>query len=252
MQQMIAAHDLSSARVHLVPSIPGRHSGRSLHMYGHMRLRALLQQVRLCLQSLKLKLTGTCSPYGDCRQLDLMIGMHTAGCAGIHAHSMPSLTGTCPTTCDAACAQEPLPRPAWARSSSFIIQCSSLGSLTEKWLLEEFGVSLASHAQPQQQAAPAQPGTHPTGANPSGGSHAHAALMRGAAAAARMDPARLSFVWPAVSEVRNSLEGWAAGGSIPGPEKNVSKPFLARHFCTFGGRPAGRMRAMPHIKTCCR
>lgn len=32
-------------------------------------------------------------------------------------------------------------------------------------------------------------------------------------------------------QVRNSLEGWSAGRSIPGYEKNVSKPHLRRHFC---------------------
>lgn len=59
-----------------------------------------------------------------------------------------------------------------------------------------------------------------------------------------------SIAW--LQEVRDSLEGWAAGGSIPGPKKNVTKDFLQPLMCPFGGRPVGRMRAMPHIKTYCR
>lgn len=47
MRDLVARHDLSSARAHLVASVPGRHSGRSLHAYGHMRVRALLAQVRV-------------------------------------------------------------------------------------------------------------------------------------------------------------------------------------------------------------
>ena len=37
---------------------------------------------------------------------------------------------------------------------------------------------------------------------------------------------KFHFVWPTVAEVQNSLEGWAAGGSIPGSAQNVKKPFL--------------------------
>lgn len=33
-------------------------------------------------------------------------------------------------------------------------------------------------------------------------------------------------------QVRNSVEGWAAGGSIPGLAKNVDKPFLQVNLMT--------------------
>ena len=36
----------------------------------------------------------------------------------------------------------------------------------------------------------------------------------------------LHLVWPTVQEVRDSVEGYAAGGSIPGTVANVTKPFL--------------------------
>lgn len=44
-------------------------------------------------------------------------------------------------------------------------------------------------------------------------------------------PSGLHLVWPTVVEVRNSMEGWFAGGSIPGPSKNVNRPFLRPYFC---------------------
>jgi hypothetical protein len=43
---LLAAHDFSSARAHLVASVPGSHEGRDLHAYGHLRVRELLSQVR--------------------------------------------------------------------------------------------------------------------------------------------------------------------------------------------------------------
>jgi hypothetical protein len=39
-------------------------------------------------------------------------------------------------------------------------------------------------------------------------------------------PAGMQLVWTTASEVQNSLEGWAAGASIPGPERNVTQPWL--------------------------
>jgi tyrosyl-DNA phosphodiesterase-1 len=57
------------------------------------------------------------------------------------------------------------------------------------------------------------------------------------------------LVWPTAQEVRDSLEGWWAGNSIPGYHNNVTKPFLMERYCAFGGAPVGRQRAMPHIKS---
>lgn len=45
------------------------------------------------------------------------------------------------------------------------------------------------------------------------------------------------------------MEGWFAGGSVPGKAQNVNRPFLQQHYHRWGGEAAGRERAMPHIKT---
>lgn len=101
-----------------------------------------------------------------------------------------------------------------------VAQFSSMGSLNGKWL-DQFTQSLAAHRQ------------------------------RGPTA-----PAALQLVWPTVADVRDSTEGWKAGGSIPlshrncdalmnilrkQPERNLLHRWDAEY--------RGRHRAMPHIKT---
>lgn len=61
--------------------------------------------------------------------------------------------------------------------------------------------------------------------------------------------AALELIWPTVQEVRESIEGYAAGGSVCGPHKNVSKDFLRPLWRRWGCRASGRARAMPHIKS---
>ena len=43
--------------------------------------------------------------------------------------------------------------------------------------------------------------------------------------------AGLQLVWTTVEEVQNSMEGWFSGHSIPGPSKNVDRPFLQPYYC---------------------
>jgi len=40
----------------------------------------------------------------------------------------------------------------------------------------------------------------------------------------------LQLVWPTVEEIRASVEGWRGGASLPGPAKNVDKPFLRPYW----------------------
>jgi tyrosyl-DNA phosphodiesterase-1 len=144
------------------------------------------------------------------------------------------------------------PFPNAFRGAPLAAQYSSLGSLDDMWLTEEFKVSLAAgrcgggnggcaallrckpspprccglslfwllpYAEAQQQsllklcrllAPPA----------------CHAERLGLPAPGA----AGLQLVWPSVSEVQNSIEGWKAGMSVPGPAKNVEKPFLQQYY----------------------
>jgi len=55
--------------------------------------------------------------------------------------------------------------------------------------------------------------------------------------------------WPTVDQVRNSLEGWSAGGSLCCPKKNL-KPFLVKVMRRWDTEShSARQRAMPHMKS---
>lgn len=43
-------------------------------------------------------------------------------------------------------------------------------------------------------------------------------------------PQGFQLIWPTVQEVRDSVEGWRGGASVPGPAKNVNKPFLQPYW----------------------
>ncbi|RDX62056.1 Tyrosyl-DNA phosphodiesterase 1 [Mucuna pruriens] len=144
--------DYSDARVRLIASVPGYHSGTSLKKWGHMKLRSLLQEC----------------------------------------------------TFDEEFKKSPL-----------IYQFSSLGSLDEKWM-SELGSSMSA-----------------------GLSEDKTPLGMG-------EP---QIIWPTVEDVRCSLEGYAAGGAVPSPLKNVEKAFLKKYWAKWKADHTGRCRAMPHIKT---
>ena len=50
----------------------------------------------------------------------------------------------------------------------------------------------------------------------------------------------IQLVWPTVSEVRSSLLGYAAGGSIPGNTRNLAKPHVAARLHAW--RALGELR----------
>jgi len=103
---------------------------------------------------------------------------------------------------------------AEAENAPLVCQFSSLGSLQETWLLHEFKTSLTSRK---------------------GGG-------------IRANRAGVQLVWPTVEQVRTSLAGYSAGGSLPCPQRNL-KPFLSPLFHRWDGSESNRKEAMPHIKT---
>jgi tyrosyl-DNA phosphodiesterase-1 len=48
-----------------------------------------------------------------------------------------------------------------------------------------------------------------------------------------LGPGEVRIVWPTVEDVRQSIEGYCAGGAIPGPEKNVTRPWLQQYWSKF-------------------
>lgn len=75
-------------------------------------------------------------------------------------------------------------------------------------------------------------------------------------------PINVKLVYPTVQEIRESIEGYNGGGSVPGSQKNVSKPFLRPLFhrwrsgesYTAQGQkakknPIWKSNNVPHIKS---
>lgn len=156
----LAQFDFSSAKVILIPSVPGRHQGESLHKYGHMKLRRVLSE-----------------------------------------EVLPDKFAKAPITA----------------------QFSSIGNISETWLMNEIRTSFAASK------------------NRHTGSGASAS-----AASASLPPMHL--IWPTVSSVRDSLEGWHAGASLCCDSKN-QKSFFRPLLHRWDGRAQDRDRAMPHIKS---
>ncbi|KAI3634895.1 hypothetical protein MIR68_007276 [Amoeboaphelidium protococcarum] len=171
LRQLVATYDMVPCDVvHLIASVPGRHTGQSLHKYGHMKLRAVLK-----------------------------------------AHYDSTKGATC-------------------ASKDFVIcQMSSIGSLgasADSWLTGEFLTSLSSSQSKQK----------PT--------------LTSALSKQNLQ-CDMKLVFPTVDNVRNSLEGYDAGGSIPFDEKNWIKQrgYMQPLLHSWQASMSGRTRCMPHIKT---
>jgi tyrosyl-DNA phosphodiesterase-1 len=65
----------------------------------------------------------------------------------------------------------------------------------------------------------------------------------------RIPKDQLQIVWPTCECIRQSLEGWMGGGTIPGSSANVKQGFLKDNLHAYEG---ARGRAAPHIKSFCR
>ncbi|KAF5828070.1 hypothetical protein DUNSADRAFT_18267 [Dunaliella salina] len=129
----IRLHDFSSARVFLVPSVPGQHSGSALHKYGHMRLRHLLQQH---LDAAPLPRAGVANP-GRRGTLSSLFRNSASGAS----HSGQG--------------QRDVPE-------GIIVQPTSIGRLNSNWFYNDFGASLCAAKSPPlkvplRKAKPVQP-----------------------------------------------------------------------------------------------
>jgi tyrosyl-DNA phosphodiesterase-1 len=114
------------------------------------------------------------------------------------------------------------PIPSKFAQAPIVAQFSSMGSTTKKWL-DELRMSMSKRATPP-------------------GANATSSVM----AAAELPPLRA--IWPTFEQVRNSLEGWSAGGSLCCDSKNMEK-FPHELLYLWDGQGQRRHLAMPHIKS---
>jgi tyrosyl-DNA phosphodiesterase-1 len=126
--------------------------------------------------------------------------------------------------------------PPELANTGLVAQCSSLGSLKQKWIDDEFTVSMCA-------SAPST--TSSSSSGKSGNANALTMLSNGARRAASIP--RMKLVWPTVDDVRNSLEGYAAGGSIPLSKKNM-KDFLPAYLYRWNAHRTHRNRCMYAIR----
>ncbi|KAK9764124.1 hypothetical protein K7432_008633 [Basidiobolus ranarum] len=122
------------------------------------------------------------------------------------------------------------------QDSTLIFQFSSIGSLgkTPDWLTKELAESFSRH--------------HTTGElNESKRRRKEKDDSR----TGQVNTPEIQLIFPTVEEVRNSFEGYAAGGSIPYDLKNFQNQqhYLQRYMCHWKARGQNLDRAMPHIKT---
>ncbi|KAI2504305.1 tyrosyl-DNA phosphodiesterase [Fragilaria crotonensis] len=111
--------------------------------------------------------------------------------------------------------------PKRSTSTPIICQFSSIGSLTAKWLQE----LVTSWDASQSDCKSAED------------------LQR-----------RLKLVYPTAEEIRESVEGYNGGGSVPGRRNNTSKPFLQPLYHKWSSsldssNPLHKPNNVPHIKT---
>lgn len=115
------------------------------------------------------------------------------------------------------------------KGDHLILQCSSLGSMgKEGYLLHD----LASRMM-RRRPSPTATKQSATSSNLS---------------------LPFSLVWPTIECVRQSLQGYASGGSLPCNSKTICTedgsllPGFQNHLCRWDGSPTGRARATPHMK----
>lgn len=101
------------------------------------------------------------------------------------------------------------------KRSPSVYQFSSLGSLDEKWM-DEFASSVQAGSTFGKE---------------------------------KLGPGPVQIIWPTVEDIRCSIEGYAAGGAVPSPQKNVERAFLSKYWSRWQADHTGRSRAIPHIKT---
>ncbi|KAL7466338.1 hypothetical protein ACHAXS_006654 [Conticribra weissflogii] len=121
-----------------------------------------------------------------------------------------------------------------SRRAPVLCQISSIGSLSSKWLYQ-FASALDSSSTQT---------TDPVNNRFPEKDQPHLA-------------SKLRIIWPTSEEIRNSIEGYRGGGSVPGTMKNIAKEFLVPlyHRWTTNSRsnsdddPLETARHVPHIKT---
>jgi hypothetical protein len=133
------------------------------------------------------------------------------------------------------------------------MQFSSVGALSERWFTDDLVPSFSAGTV-EQEASPSSSTTTAQSTSTQTTTPSTKSMTTSAASSTAQlrkkskvmeSPYQLRLIWPTVSFVRNSIDGYRSGGSLCFPESNL-KDFL--RFYQFVAPPA-RSSVPPHIKT---
>ncbi|EME28681.1 tyrosyl-DNA phosphodiesterase 1 [Galdieria sulphuraria] len=96
-----------------------------------------------------------------------------------------------------------------------LLQCSSMGSISEKWLKQELFHSMVSSCWKQEDWQYCF---------------------------------EWDLIWPSVQQVRNSIQGYASGAAFPWTKKNY-RSFQSSHLCLWNAYFFRRNAWLPHMKS---
>ena len=219
--------DFSAAYGRLVGSTPGRHSGgNAIERWGHHKLRALVASIAPRSgggDGGDGGDGGGCSDGGEGKEKSASSSSSSSPSSS--SSSTASIFGGGAGGCGSG------EGGAEQRGGDIIVQFSSLGSLSSKWL-HEFTLSLDLDSQRARVAgaggAGGAGGADGAGGTAGGGGEGSKKRSRGKGktkppwtkdAVSPLCREKLKLVWPTVGEVRDSEEGYRAGSSIPGSQK---------------------------------
>ncbi|XP_076834000.1 tyrosyl-DNA phosphodiesterase 1 isoform X1 [Brachyhypopomus gauderio] len=247
--ERIEEHDLSETRIYLIGSTPGRFQGPDMEKWGHLKLRKLLSE-------------NTC-PVPNMEKWPVVAQFSSIGSMGLDktkwlaAEFQRTLTTLGKTGSSSGSAEAPLlllgciVREHWQTllhhpwSGQQTSSCSTPHGRTMLRQTEQTVLLLAF------------PLTTPAAAAPPGGRQTECAgPLQGGTSPSEMDdvPRHRSVrqggeVYPSVDNVRTSLEGYPAGGSLPYSIQTAQKQlWLHSYFHHWKAETCGRSSAMPHIK----
>jgi len=139
-------------------------------------------------------------------------------------------------------------------SSPIVVQCSSIGSVSEKWLCELKASFCPNFPYIEAKDSDDEEEEIDIDGDEDEASTSQKVKTRRSGNGKRRKGGKpenqipLHFVWPTVDDVANCIDGYNAGTSLCCSQNNM-KPFLKYLLNKWIGKQPGRDRVPPHIKT---
>jgi hypothetical protein len=242
--------DFAAARVALVTSVPGDSRRGEGPQYGRLRMRELVASEPMPLARAYEGQVSASAP---------VLCQYSSHSSGFDGRLYETLRGdfTAPPRAAAA------PSGGVASGGGSVLGKRAHGELADD--ASEAAPPAAGSLRAYFTASPARAASHSgssRGSDAAGSSAVGSSAVGGSAAASSGDgalqqgqllpvpPGDFKLVWPRAVTIRDSLEGWAGGVSVPSARHHVLSALQLLH--KYDARPSGRDASVPHIKTFCR